>query len=72
MEINDFLRDPASAAVFAAGVTAGYIYLKAKLNNDPIPPNSELMKPALLVAILVYLIIMNGIGTREAISIDPF
>ena len=72
MELNDILRDPASAALFAAGVTAGYIYLKAKLNNDPVPENSEMVKPGVLVALLVYFIVVNGGGMKETISLEPF
>lgn len=72
MELNDILRDPASAAIFAAGVTAGYIYLKAKLNNEPIPENSAMVKPGLLVALLVYFIVANGGGVKETISLEPF
>jgi hypothetical protein len=30
------------------------------------------MKPAALVAILVYFIISNGVGKRESISTAPF
>ena len=34
MELSDHLRDPVSAALIAAGITADYIHLKAYLNNE--------------------------------------
>jgi len=34
MELSDYLRDPVYAALIAGGITAGYIHLKANLNNE--------------------------------------
>ena len=64
------LRDPTWAAVTAGVVTALYIHGKARLNNEGTPPTSAYAKPAALVAILVYFIVSNGIGKREAINTD--
>lgn len=66
------LKTPEGAALTAALMTAGYIYLKHRLNNEPKPEMSAYAKPALLNALMVYFIIANGIGGREKISSDPF
>jgi len=68
----DYLRDPTYAALFGAAVTALYIYGKARLNDDEPPTNADMMKPAALNAILIYFIVMYGVGARETISTDPF
>lgn len=70
--MEDYLRDPAWAAVVAGVITALYIHGKARLNNEGTLTTSAYAKPAALVAILVYFIISNGIGKREPISTDPF
>ena len=33
---------------------------------------NQYTKPAVLVAILVYVIVVNGLGQKEVISNDPF
>jgi hypothetical protein len=70
--MNEYLRDPNWAAVFAGVVTALYIHGKAQLNNESTPVTSAYVKPAALVAILVYFIISNGIGGVECISKTPY
>ena len=72
MELSDYLRDPVSAALIAAGITASYIHLKAQLNNEGKLELNKYTKPAVLNAILVYFIVSNGLGQREVISNDPF
>lgn len=72
MELSDYLRDPVSAALVAAGITAAYIHIKAQLNNEGKLELNKYTKPAILNAILVYFIVANGIGQREAISNEPF
>ena len=72
MELSDYLRDPMSAALIAGGITAGYIHIKAQLNNEGKLELSQYAKPAALNAILIYFIVSNGIGQRETISTDPF
>ena len=72
MELSDHLRDPVSAALIAAGITAAYIHLKAYLNNEGKLEMNQYTKPAVLVAILVYVIVVNGLGQKEVISNDPF
>lgn len=66
------LKTPEGAALTAALMTATYIYLKYRLNNEPKPELSAYAKPALLNALMVYFIISNGIGGREKISSEPF
>jgi hypothetical protein len=72
MDISEYIREPTGAAAFAALITAGYIHLKAKLNNESQPPVSAYAKPAALVALLVYFIVSNGSAAREKISTEPF
>lgn len=72
MELSDYLRDPVSAALVAAGITAAYIHIKAQLNNEGKLELNKYTKPAILNAILVYFIVANGLGQREAISNEPF
>ena len=61
-----------SAALIAGGITAGYIHLKAYLNNEGKLELNKYTKPAALNAILVFFIISGGIGQRETISSEPF
>jgi hypothetical protein len=72
MELSDYLRDPVSAALIAAGITAGYIHLKAHLNNEGKLELNKYTKPAVLNAILVFFIVSGGIGQKETISSEPF
>ena len=72
MDVGDYLREPAGAAVAAALITATYIYSKAKMNNEPIPQTSAYTKPAILNAIMVYFIVSSGIAAKERISSEPF
>ena len=72
MNVEDLIREPAGAAILAGGATAIYIHFKAKLNNEPLPSTSQFVKPAVLVAILVYIITMYGMGRKERISTEPF
>jgi hypothetical protein len=72
MEFEDYLRDPAWAAIIAGLITAGYIHFKAKINNEGKLPVSAYTKPAALIAILVFFIVTNGLGKKETISSEPF
>ena len=71
-DISDYMRDPTSAALIAAALTAAYIQLRAKMNNEGKKELSDFAKPAALNAILVFFIVSNGIGMREEISQVPF
>ena len=72
MELSDHLRDPVSAALIAAGITATYIHLKAYLNNEGKLELNKYTKPAVLNAILVFVIVSGGLGKKEVISNEPF
>lgn len=72
MELTETLRDPMGAAMVAAGITAGYIYIKEQLNNEPKKELSAYLKPAVLNAVMVYFIVDQGISQREMISSEPF
>jgi len=61
-----------SAAVIAAGLVAGYILAKSKLNNEGKLKNSDYFKPAFLVAVLVYFIVSQGQGDSGPILKEPF
>jgi hypothetical protein len=69
---DDYLRDPAWAALFAAAVTIAYIHAKAHINNEQPPKTSVFMKPAALVGILVFYIVQNGVAGKEPILTEPF
>jgi len=72
MELSEQLRDPFGAAVAAAIITAGYIHIKAKMNNEGKLQPAQFVKPAILNAIMVYFIMSNGVGTREKISSESY
>jgi hypothetical protein len=71
-DLSEYLRDPMGAAIIAALITASYIHLKAHLNNEGKLELNKYTKPAVLNAILVFFIVSNGLGQKEAISTDPF
>ena len=71
-DLSNYLRDPVSAALIAAGITAGYIHMKAYLNNEGKLEMNKYTKPATLNAILVFFIVSGGIGKRESISTEHF
>mgnify|MGYP003347304725 CR=1 FL=1 len=70
--MDQYAREPFSAAVMAAAATIAYLYAKARMNNEGPVKNSEVMKPAFLVALLVYFIVSQGKGSHEAMSHEPF
>ena len=72
MELSDYLRDPMTAGLIAGGITDAYIHLKATLNNEGKLELNKYTKPAVLNAILVFFIVSQGLGKKEAISSDPF
>ena len=70
--MEQYLKEPTWAALFAIAATIGYMHGKARLNNEASPKNSECMKPALLVGMLVYFIVSTGVSAKETISLEPF
>jgi len=71
-ELSEYLRDPFSVATVSAAMTAVYIHIKAKLNNEGQLQLHAYTKPAVLNAILVYFIVSNGLALKEPISTEPF
>ena len=70
--MDKYFREPLSAAVIAGGATAAYVYGKNRMNGEGKLKNSDMMKPAFLVGLLVYFIVSQGAGSKESISHDPF
>ena len=70
--MDKYFREPWSAAAIAAAVTAGYIYVKAKMNGQEKLKNSDYVKPAFLVALLVFFIVSQGSGQGDAVSKEPY
>jgi hypothetical protein len=70
--MEQYLREPLSAAAIAGAITIGYVIIKARMNGEGKVKNSEFMKPAFLVALLVYFIVQQGQGAHEVIMKEPF
>jgi uncharacterized membrane protein YphA (DoxX/SURF4 family) len=70
--MDHYFRQPWSAALIAAAVTMVYIYSRNKMNGKTNVSNSEYAKPAFLVAALTWLIVSQGCGQRESVSLEPF
>lgn len=70
--MDKYFREPLSAAAIASAITAGYIFFKGKMNGQGKLKNSDMMKPAFLVGLLVYFIISQGVGQGDAVSKDPY
>lgn len=68
--MEKFMKNPLSAALFAAIVTMIAVYFTNK-EKEKIP-NSAYTKPALFVGVLVYFIVYTGNGQYETISKEPF
>lgn len=70
--MDKYFREPISAAVIAAAITAGYVLGKSKMNGEKKVKNSDMMKPAFLVGLLVYFIVSQGIGQGDAMTKEPY
>ena len=70
--MDKYFREPMSAAAIAAIVTAAYVYIKGKMNGQGKLKNSDYVKPAFLVALLVFFIVSQGNGQGEAVSKEPY
>jgi uncharacterized membrane protein YphA (DoxX/SURF4 family) len=69
--MEKYMKNPLSAALFAAFVTMMAVYFTNK-DKDKNLPNSAYTKPALFVGLLVYFIVYSGNGQYETISKEPF
>jgi hypothetical protein len=70
--MEQYCREPFSAAVIAGAATMGYVFIRAKMNGQEKIKNSEYFKSAFLVALLVYFIVSQGQGSHEPIMKEPF
>jgi len=70
--MDQYCREPMSAAVIAAATVVAYVYLKSKMNNEDKLKNSDYFKPAFLVALLVYFIVSQGQGDSGPVLKEPF
>jgi len=70
--ISDSLKNPLIAALVGGIITMAFIQLVARLNREAPPRNAEMIKPAILNAILVGFIVYMGISQREQIYETPF
>jgi hypothetical protein len=70
--MDHYFRQPWSAALIAAAATVAYVYGRNKMNGKGNVPNSEYLKPGVLVAILVYLVVSQGSAHHESVSLEPF
>jgi len=70
--MEQYLQEPTSAAVIAAAVTVGYVFIRSKMNGEQKIKNSEYFKPAFLVGLLVYFIVSQGQGSHGQASKEPF
>lgn len=69
--MDQYFREPTSAAVIAAAAVIAYIYITSKMNNDE-KKNSDYFKPAFLVGVLVYFMVSQGQGDSGPVLKEPF
>ena len=70
--MEQYLQEPTSAAVIAAAVTVGCVFIRSKMNGEQKIKNSEYFKPAFLVGLLVYFIVSQGQGSHGQATKEPF
>jgi hypothetical protein len=70
--MDQYFREPFSAAIIAAAIVVGYVYIRSKMNNEEKLKNSDYFKPAFLVGILVYFIVQQGQGDSGPVLKEPF
>ena len=70
--MDQYFREPFSAAMIAAAITALYVFVKGKMNNEGKTKNSDYFKPAFLVGLLVYFIVSQGQGDSGPVLKEPF
>ena len=69
--MDQYCREPVSAAAIAVAVVVAYVYLTSKMNNET-KKNSDYFKPAFLVGLLVYFIVSQGQGDSGPVMKEPF
>ncbi len=70
--MEQYFQEPISAAIIAAAITMGYVFIRSKMNGDGKVKNSEYFKPAFLVGLLVYFIVSQGQGSHGQASKEPY
>ncbi len=70
--MDQYFREPFSAAVISAAIVAAYVFIKGKMNNEGKTKNSDYFKPAFLVALLVYFVVSQGQGDSGPVMKEPF
>jgi len=70
--MEQYFQEPTSAALIAAAVTMGYVFIRSKMNGDGKIKNSDYFKPAFLVGLLVYFIVSHGQGSHGQATKEPF
>jgi hypothetical protein len=70
--MDQYFREPFSAAVISAAIVAAYVFVKGKMNNEGKTKNSDYFKPAFLVALLVYFVVSQGQGDSGPVMREPF
>jgi multisubunit Na+/H+ antiporter MnhB subunit len=70
--MDQYFREPFSAAVIAAAAVMAYIFATSKMNGKEKVKNSDYIKPAFLVGLLVYFIVGQAKGSHEAPLREPF
>lgn len=70
--MDQYFREPFSAAVIAAAAVMAYIFATSKMNGKEKVKNSDYIKPAFLVGLLVYVIVGQAKGSHEAPLREPF
>jgi hypothetical protein len=70
--MEQYFKEPSSAAVIAGVATVAYVFIRGKMNGETKVKNSDFIKPAFLVALLVYFIVSQGQGVHEQIMREPF
>lgn len=69
--MDQYCREPMSAAAISVAVVVAYVYLTSKMNNEE-KKNSDYFKPAFLVGLLVYFIVSQGQGDSGPVMKEPF
>ena len=70
--MEQYFQEPTSAAIIAAAVTMGYVFIRSKMNGDGKIKNSDYFKPAFLVGLLVYFIVSQGQGSHGQATKEPY
>lgn len=70
--MDQYFREPFSAAVIAAGAVIAYTFATKKMNGNEKLKNSDYIKPAFLIGLLVYFIVSQAKGSHEAPLREPF